>query len=211
MKGYMEKHAMCLSIACLLFCVVLLAFICSDTTSISIKAAVKEPVIVTYSVEASGDVYEIPDNSILADEMKAKGEANAREVFIEQLEYEDIDKELITSVGITEDEFKWICRVAQVEVRGAPDSAVANVVNVILNRVKSDEFKQDNIIGICKAKGQFVYTNRVTRSMQVSVMKALLREDTTDGALFFCTCKKCGRGKTRQYIRTDEVGHHLWK
>ena len=93
-----------------------------------------------------------------------------------------------------------------------------NVTNVILNRIKHDDFPKC-IIDVLTQYPQFSsYTSGAYKKVEVTETTILACEyafqfnDTTDGALYFdSTNRKSWAEKNRVYIFTDSVGHSFYK
>lgn len=121
-----------------------------------------------------------------------------------------LTNEELAAIGISASDFTAVCCVVYSEIRGGSYSAIANVVNVIRNRVYSGSFP-NSYSGVCYQSGQFVVGKMPGESLQRTVYSALYAGDTTGGALYFCTCLNCGRGKSHTLLFQDDAGHYFWK
>lgn len=114
-------------------------------------------------------------------------------------------------VETTPDWFMTLCAVVEAETHECNAAAKARIVHVIQNRIKSSEFPND-YFSVCNASGQFVQNWNIQQSTIDAVNAALNMSDTTGGALFFCTCSSgCYASGNREYLFTDDVGHHFWR
>lgn len=108
-------------------------------------------------------------------------------------------------------EIDVICSVVEAETHGADYSSKVRIVHVIRNRVNDGKFPSD-YYSVCTQSGQFASRWDIEESTRIAVNDALNMGDTTNGALWFCTCSNgCWASNNATYLFTDSVGHHFWK
>ena len=99
----------------------------------------------------------------------------------------------------------------ETEAHEASFDCKVNVANVILNRIKSDQFPTDPVELITQ-KNQFAYgRNNISDSTVYALLYAYMVEDTTNGCIAFrsdCSPNEWN-GWTKQF--TDESGHTFYK
>lgn len=112
-----------------------------------------------------------------------------------------------SGVSYTEAEFDMLSVVVEHEVGYCSDESKLAVANVILNRVKSQDFP-DTIEGVLTAPDQFtavsVYYNgtlQASDSTRECVQRALDGEDNTNGAVYYYAPQYCS-GSTAQWFET---------
>lgn len=104
-----------------------------------------------------------------------------------------------------------ICKVVEAETHGADYDSKVRIVHVIRNRVSDGRFPND-YISVCTQANQFASRSDVEDSTRQAVNDALNMSDTTNGALWFCTCSSgCWASANATYLFTDSVGHNFWK
>lgn len=130
-------------------------------------------------------------------EIKAEPSMSVSSGFSNNTEYSDED-------------FTAICRVVEAEAHGADLNSKMHIVHVILNRSASPEFP-DSVQDVCNQPGQFVKRNDVEQSTVDAVNEAVSSSDTTQGALFFCTCRGCWTERNKEFLFTDAVGHDFYR
>lgn len=123
------------------------------------------------------------------------------------------------------EELQLLYQIVEAEVTGsilpcgeASFESKVNVASVILNRVKSDEFK-NTISEVITEKNQFsTYKNGRYSRVSVTEDTAIACEfafeicDTTNGALYFdSTNGNSWADKKKDYIFTDSAGHAFYK
>lgn len=123
---------------------------------------------------------------------------------------EPVEELSVNSLKLSDEDFTAICKVVEAETHGADIDSKMHVVHVILNRINSPDFP-DSIQNVCNQSGQFASRNDVEQSTIDAVNSALTTTDTTNGALFFCTCKGCWADKNKEYIFIDNIGHRFYK
>lgn len=123
---------------------------------------------------------------------------------------------------LTEEELEILHTIVEAEATGGTIEDKKNVTHVIINRMLSESFP-DDVESIVFQEKQFApirdgryYEVTVTEETVVAVEQALIEEDSTEGALFFClfdnVAKESTKGwfKTLNYIFTDELGHSYY-
>lgn len=111
----------------------------------------------------------------------------------------------------SEEEIYIMQRCIETEVYQTPyfESRV-NVANVILNRVKSEQFS-DNPITVVTSPSQFAYWRKdIEEDTIIALECAFIFEDTTQGALYFHSNPKTNYFNGYEYIFTDKSGHHFY-
>lgn len=113
--------------------------------------------------------------------------------------------------SISDSDFEQICKVVEAETHQCDKESKKHIVHVIMNRVNNSSFP-NSISSVCKQKNQFARRSDVEQSTRDAVAEALNESDTTDGALFFCTCSKgCYASKNKTWLFKDSCGHNFWK
>lgn len=164
----------------------------------------------TSEEEISIEQYIEPDNLYNTEEsINETTQQITTEIIIDSTNQTITDEQLM-SIGISRDEFNIIVGTVYCEIRGGSENAIANVVNVIRNRVGDERFP-NTYYEVCTQSGQFVWSYNSYPELEQSVFNALLNGDTTNGALYFCTCFNCGRGDNHTHLFTDDAGHHFWR
>ncbi len=125
-------------------------------------------------------------------------------------EAQTIEHDRITGglgVSYTKAEFDMLSVVVEHEVGYCSDESKLAVANVILNRVKSQDFP-DTIEGVLTAPNQFtavsVYYNgtwQASESTRDCVQRALDGEDNTNGAVYYYAPQYCS-GSTAQWFES---------
>ncbi len=119
----------------------------------------------------------------------------------------------------TKKELSLMFKIVEAEVTGnSYFTNKCNVASVILNRIKNNKFP-DTMTGVLKQKNQFsTYSSgryrriEVTKSTILACEYAFQIKDTTNGALFFDSCKhKTYASRNKRYLFTDKVGHAFYK
>ena len=122
--------------------------------------------------------------------------------------------------GISPKEMDILYRIAWAEARGEDDKGIIMVINVIMNRKNSPEFKDQNTIQeVVFASNQFAPIqngafNRAEPNQRVkdAVHRALAGEDYSRGALFFNTVRlkeTSWAGRNRQHL-FNHGGHSFY-
>lgn len=144
------------------------------------------------SVVAEEPIVEEPESQVVIEEESS--------IIEPEPEYEET----------TPDWFMTLCAVVEAETHECNAGAKARIVHVVRNRVNSSEFP-NSYLGVCNS-GEFVQNWNIQQSTIEAVDTALNMADTTNGALFFCTCGSgCYASTHKEYLFTDDVGHHFWR
>ena len=129
---------------------------------------------------------EAVEKEVLMQAQQAKEEAAEKE----RQERERLKKEKAV-ISYTDSDYEVLLRIVQAEAGICDEQGKIMVANVIINRVKSDEFP-DNITDVVYEKSQFspvidgsINTCKVTRKTIECVDRALAGEDYSEGALYF--------------------------
>lgn len=100
-------------------------------------------------------------------------------------------------IGYTAEEFDMLCYVVQGEVGDCSEASKIAVANVIINRVKSEQFP-DSIYDVLTSPSQFDaiygYYDRSTVPSQNTIdcaARALAGEDNTNGATYYYAPQYC--------------------
>lgn len=114
-------------------------------------------------------------------------------------------------------EIETFSRIVESEVTGGDFISKVNVANVILNRVKSEQFPNtinEVVFQECQFSpvidGRF-YSVEVSESTILAIEYAYMFEDTTNGALYFESGNNFVHMAYAEYLFTDNVGHHFYK
>lgn len=119
-------------------------------------------------------------------------------------------------VALSEAEWECLYRVTRAEAGAQSKEAQKNVVYVVLNRINSEQFTQDNIIDVVFSPGQFTcvsngsyYHVELSDFLKNNVREAFLDYQegvSASGALFFT------RGTFNlEFLFEDEVLHRFYK
>ena len=102
------------------------------------------------------------------------------------------------TVRYSDQDYELLKKIVQAEAGGCDTKGRILVANVVLNRVKSDEFP-DTITGVVYQKSQFspvsdgrLYTCKVSQETVEAVNRALAGEDYSQGALYFMNRRRSG-------------------
>lgn len=112
--------------------------------------------------------------------------------------------------GYSDSAFIAMCRVVEAETHGCDIESKKHIASVILNRVKSNDFP-NTIENVCYQSGQFASRGDIEQSTVDAVNSAVSEGDTTNNALYFCTCSGCWADVNKEYIFTDSAGHNFYK
>ena len=161
-----------------------------------------------YVQAKSFTVYDEPDAKKSDKQEKIEPEEYKRlETDREQQTLEQTVNEGGSGVSYTEAEFDMLSVVVEHEVGYCSDESKLAVANVILNRVKSQDFP-DTIQGVLTAPNQFTavsaYYNgtwEASESTRDCVQRALDGEDNTNGAIYYYAPQYCS-ASTAQWFET---------
>ena len=124
--------------------------------------------------------------------------------------YKEIENNADIYIYYSQNDIEYLCRCVETECHDCSFLAKVNVANVILNRVNSDEFK-DNVYDVITSPNQFAYhRTKIDDSTRLAVEYAIMFEDTTQGALYFHSGKKTETFSNSQYIFSDDAVHHFY-
>lgn len=125
----------------------------------------------------------------------------------------------------TDEEISYFERLVEAEATGGDIESKKNVASVVINRVHSDRFEPDTIVGVINQKNptQFSPTSdgriwkvTVTDDTRAAV-KYVLENGPTTSALYFCNYRDVKNLQTQAWFRrltylfTDDVGHSFYK
>ena len=123
---------------------------------------------------------------------------------LEQVE-DDGSEASVQVTACSADDYEVLLRIVQAEAGGCDLKGRILVANVILNRVKSDEFP-DTIRGVVYEKSQFspvsngsINTCKVSEKTVEAVDRALAGEDYSQGALYFMN-RRASSGKNVRWF-----------
>jgi hypothetical protein len=167
------------------------------------------PITNIYYIQNEEEKENIEKDTILNEESNEEelDEKNSEDA---NIEIASVDEVLVNESNFSDEDFNTICRVVEAETHGADENSKIHIVHVILNRVSSSEFP-NTIQGVCNQSGQFASRSDVEQSTIEAVNIALTVSDTTNGALFFCTCKGCWADNNKEYLFKDTIGHSFYK
>lgn len=122
---------------------------------------------------------------------KARAEEEARQRAEEARQKEEEARKAAAVVSYTDKDYQVLLKIVQAEAGICDTKGRVLVANVILNRVKSEEFP-NNITDVVYQKSQFspvsngsINTVEITQKTKESVDRALAGEDYSKGALYF--------------------------
>ena len=114
-------------------------------------------------------------------------------------------------------EIETLYRIVEAEVTGGDFISKVNVANVVLNRVKNEQFP-NTISKVVFQEYQFspvidgrFYSVEISESTILAIEYAYMFEDTTNGALYFESGNNFVHMAYADYLFTDNVGHHFYK
>ncbi len=119
-----------------------------------------------------------------------EAEENARQKALEE-ERRKEEKKAASRKAISDDDYQVLLRIVQAEAGVCDEKGKILVANVVLNRVKSQEFP-DSVRSVVYEPSQFspvsdgsINSVKVTEETKECVNRALEGEDYSDGALYF--------------------------
>lgn len=143
---------------------------------------------------------EAVEKEVLMQAQQAKEEAAEKE----RQERERLKKERAV-ISYTDSDYEVLLRIVQAEAGICDEQGKIMVANVIINRVKSDEFP-DNVTDVVYEKSQFspvidgsINTCKVTQTTIDCVERALAGEDYSQGALYFMNRSGSESGNIRWF------------
>lgn len=115
-------------------------------------------------------------------------------------------------IPLTEEDFMYLCRMAETETHNAPLLSKMNVVSVALNRVKQGW--GETVTEVITSPHQFVYDREeIEDTTRAAVLMVLVYGDTVQEAVYFHSQKyEIGYFEkyNASYLFTDEVGHSFY-
>ena len=166
--------------------------------------------IVLWSLVKSGNVEKVenPEPEIELVYIVVESESEPEQV-------EDIVEDVVVEDVVVEDDLYWLSRIISAEAKGESIEGQIAVGNVVLNRMKSDEFP-DTLKGVIFQKNQFspvsngmIYDEPTSESVE-SAKKVLVGEKVVgDDVLFFYNPNVVGSSSwiwSREVV--DTIGNH---
>lgn len=141
----------------------------------------------------SREALEQLNEQIAMDEkMRAmEAEAAARQKALEEEKRKEEEKKAASRKAVSDDDYQVLLRIVQAEAGVCDEKGKILVANVVLNRVKSQEFP-NSVRGVVYEPSQFspvsdgsINSVKVTEETKECVNRALEGEDYSDGALYF--------------------------
>lgn len=160
------------------------------------------------------ELYELYDK-ISELESKEENEDVIQDSLSSEVSDESIFVNNAYNLTISNEDFIYLCRCVESETHNRPVKNKANVVSVVLNRVKTGW--GSTVKDVITAKNQFAYKRSIediTTDTVEAIISVLKWGDTTNGALYFHSSKyPVGYFKkyNADYMFTDEVGHSFYK
>ena len=118
-------------------------------------------------------------------------EENARQKALEEERRREEEKKAASRKAVSDDDYQVLLRIVQAEAGVCDEKGKILVANVVLNRVKSQEFP-DSVRSVVYEPSQFspvsdgsINSVKVTEETKECVNRALEGEDYSDGALYF--------------------------
>lgn len=125
-----------------------------------------------------------------AEETKEMVEEARQKAEEEKVRLEEEAKE-VKAMSVSQEDYQVLLRIVQAEAGICDEKGKILVTNVILNRVKSNEFP-NSVRGVVYERSQFapvsngsIHSAKVTDNTIQCVKRALAGEDYSDGALYF--------------------------
>ena len=124
-------------------------------------------------------------------ERSTEAEENARQKALEEERRREEEKKAASRKAVSDDDYQVLLRIVQAEAGVCDEKGKILVANVVLNRVKSQEFP-DSVRSVVYEPSQFspvsdgsINSVKVTEETKECVNRALEGEDYSDGALYF--------------------------
>ena len=135
--------------------------------------------------ESKEELERINEQIVMDAKIKAlEAEENARQKALEE-------KKAASRKAVSDDDYQVLLRIVQAEAGVCDEKGKILVANVVLNRVKSQEFP-DSVRSVVYEPSQFspvsdgsINSVKVTEETKECVNRALEGEDYSDGALYF--------------------------
>ena len=142
--------------------------------------------------ESKEELERINEQMVMDAKIKAlEAEENARQKALEEERRREEEKKAASRKAVSDDDYQVLLRIVQAEAGVCDEKGKILVANVVLNRVKSQEFP-DSVRSVVYEPSQFspvsdgsINSVKVTEETKECVNRALEGEDYSDGALYF--------------------------
>ena len=142
--------------------------------------------------ESKEELERINEQIVMDAKIKAlEAEENARQKALEEERRREEEKKAASRKAVSDDDYQVLLRIVQAEAGVCDEKGKILVANVVLNRVKSQEFP-DSVRSVVYEPSQFspvsdgsINSVKVTEETKACVNRALEGEDYSDGALYF--------------------------
>ena len=142
--------------------------------------------------ESKEELERINEQIVMDAKIKAlEAEENARQKALEDERRREEEKKAASRKAVSDDDYQVLLRIVQAEAGVCDEKGKILVANVVLNRVKSQEFP-DSVRSVVYEPSQFspvsdgsINSVKVTEETKECVNRALEGEDYSDGALYF--------------------------
>lgn len=142
--------------------------------------------------ESKEELERINEQIVMDAKIKAlEAEENARHKALEEERRREEEKKAASRKAVSDDDYQVLLRIVQAEAGVCDEKGKILVANVVLNRVKSQEFP-DSVRSVVYEPSQFspvsdgsINSVKVTEETKECVNRALEGEDYSDGALYF--------------------------
>ena len=142
--------------------------------------------------ESKEELERINEQIVMDAKIKAlEAEENARQKALEEERRREEEKTAASRKAVSDDDYQVLLRIVQAEAGVCDEKGKILVANVVLNRVKSQEFP-DSVRSVVYEPSQFspvsdgsINSVKVTEETKECVNRALEGEDYSDGALYF--------------------------
>ena len=142
--------------------------------------------------ESKEELERINEQIVMDAKIKAlEAEENARQKALEEERRREEEKKAASRKAVSDDDYQVLLRIVQAEAGVCDEKGKILVANVVLNRVKSQEFPA-SVRSVVYEPSQFspvsdgsINSVKVTEETKECVNRALEGEDYSDGALYF--------------------------
>ena len=142
--------------------------------------------------ESKEELERINEQIVMDAKIKAlEAEENARQKALEEERRREEEKKAASRKAVSDDDYQVLLRIVQAEAGVCDEKGKILVANVVLNRVKSQEFP-DSVRSVVYEPSQFspvsdgsINSVKVTEETKECVNRALEGEDYSDEALYF--------------------------
>ena len=142
--------------------------------------------------ESKEELERFNEQIVMDAKIKAlEAEENARQKALEEERRREEEKKAASRKAVSDDDYQVLLRIVQAEAGVCDEKGKILVANVVLNRVKSQEFP-DSVRSVVYEPSQFspvsdgsINSVKVTEETKECVNRALEGEDYSDGALYF--------------------------